>query len=507
MLTDSEERELLALLEAEDRAASVGLTFREFAESPAFCALSLSPLTAAIADASEGIRPTTIDDAECELHFGCKLDELPREPRRTVGVRAGGRGGKTSRLLAPKAVHAAWTVPVPLLGKGEEAYSIIVAPSLKLARQALSFCKGYVDASPELSRAVTSESTDHIALTRPDGTRVRIEVFAASRGGASLRGKTLIFAGFDEACFFLDESTGVVNDAELYRAVIQRVVPGGQVWIVSTPWLAGVGLLEEQISKNFGSHELTLCVVAPTRALNPSWDPTGEIERDMRESDPDNADREIGAVPLTAGSLHFFSHEALEAAVNKVRPLQLPKTAGRLYGAGGDCGFKRNSSALVIVERDGDKFRVAVVEERKPLPGLPLKPAAVVGEFATIMLGYDTRELVVDSHERDAVAEELMARRMSAVPAPDKLDSHMLARKIVHEGRCELPHHPRFLRQLKDIMSKPMPGGGHQITSPKKADGSHGDLASAFVNALWRAANHSAPGRVTVVGTARTAGW
>ncbi len=439
-------------------------------------------------DASEGRRPDTIDDATAERHFGCALAALPASAPRTVVVRAGGRGGKTSRLIATKAIHAAWTVPVPMLGKGEDAYAVLVAPTMRLARQALTFCRGYVDGSPMLAAAKTSDSTDHIALTRPDGTPVRIEVFAAGRGGAQLRGKTLVFAGMDEACFLRDEATGVVNDAELYRAVLQRVVPTGQCWLVSTPWLAGVGLLEEFISKDFGSHVHALCAVAPTRALNPAWDPTGEIEADLRAQDPDAAEREIDAIPLAAGSQMFFAPEAIQQAVNEQRPVRLPRALHGVYAAGGDCAFKRNSSALVVVEAAGEKYRVAVVEEIKPTPGLPLKPADVVDAFAAVLRDYGATQLVVDSHERAEVTMELARHRMDAVEAPDKIESYILVRKLLHEGCVELPKHPRLVRQLRDVVAKPQPGGGLSITSPRKADGSHGDLVSALVLALWKAA-------------------
>lgn len=483
-----------ALLADLKRESDALCTFRAFLESPEYCALSstLSPLIAAVADASEGRRPTTIDDDACERHFGCKLDALPSRRPRTVVVRAGGRGGKTSRLLAPKALHAAWTVPAPLLGKGEEAYAILVAPTMRLARQVLSFCGGYVENSPRLSAALVSDSADHLSLRRPDGNVARIEIFAAGRGGAQLRAKSLVFAGFDEAAFFRDEATGVVNDAELFRAVLQRIVPGGQCWLPTTPWLAGVGIVEDFIAKDFGAHEHALCVVAPTRALNPNWDPTGEIERDLREQDPDAAEREIDAVPMAGGSSLFFSHDAIEDAIHQTRPVKLTKKPSASYAAGGDCGFKRNSSALVIVEREGEKFRVALVEEIQPRPGLPLKPADVVTAFAAAMGEYGVGELVVDSHERAEVADELLKRKRTAVDAPDKEESYMLARQLLHEGKVELPRHPRLRSQLRAVVAKPRPGGGVTISSPRAADGSHGDLVSALVNALWRAATPAA---------------
>jgi hypothetical protein len=467
------------------------LTLRAFAESPAFCGLEYSPLVAAIADASEGIRPDTIDDDTAERHFGCTLDGLPTLRRRTVVVRAGGRGGKTSRLLAVAALHAAWTVPLPTLARGEHAVALIVSSELVFARQALSFCAGYVEGSPTLTAALVGEAgTDALTLRRPDGKLVDVRVRAAGKGGKGGRSFTLVFAGLDEACFFHDESTGVVNDKEIFRAVTQRVVPGGQTWLVSTPWVKDVGELERILGRNFGNHQRALCAVAPTRALNPTWDPDGEIEADMREDDPENADREILAIPLTSGTSHWFLPEALRPAVDADLPLERPRDPEAFYFAGGDFAYKRNAATLTIVGLKDGRVFLAFRVELKPAPGVPLKPSAVCEEFAGYLHRYGCGDVMADSHERSQAAEEFGKFGITVVPAPEgnagKYTAHVEARRLFNEGRIDLPEDARLLRQLKDVRSRPMPGGGTQIFSPKKADGSHGDVASSFVLAAYR---------------------
>ena len=475
------------------------LRFRSFLESPDYCGLTLSPMVAAIVDASEGRRPDTITDVECLRYFGCTLDDLPPVARRTVAVQAGGRGGKTSRLLAPKAVHAAWTVPLPTLEPEEHAVALIVSSDLVFARQALSFCVGHIGKSPRLSAALVGEpGADSLTLRRPDGKLVDIRVRAAGAKGKGGRAFTLVFAGLDEACFFFDES-GVVNDREIYRACSPRVVPGGQLWMVSTPWIEGVGVLEEELASNFGNHAETLAVRGVgTRALNPTWDPTHEIESKERRNDPDNAAREIDAVPLTAGPTQFFSREAIESAFSETLPQQSPPRLGAQYAAGGDTGFVRNSSALAIIERltaeptranptPAPRFRLVRLEERKPTPEMPMQPKAVAHEFASLFTPYGTRELVTDAHELAEVRGALLEKNCTVVAAPDKTEAYVAARNILHEGRLELPANARLRLQLRAVVAKPMPGGGVQIRSPKAADGSHGDLVSALVNALWRA--------------------
>lgn len=489
-LQPAERAEIARALDDHDAALALR-THRTFSESPQWCGLTLSPLMAAIMDAAEGIRPTRIDDATCTRHFGCPLDQLPRVARRLVAVRAGGRAGKTSRLMATKALHAALTVALPTLAPGEKAVALLMAPDLKLAHQILGFVRGYTVTSPRLGAMVARDTADEIELVRPDGQRVLIRVRAASGRGKGGRGFVLVFFGLDEAAFFRDESSGVVNDTEIYRAAAQRLAPGAQAWVGSTPWVAGVGLLEETMAADFGAHVHALCAQAPTRALNPTWDEDGSLERWMRETDPDNAEREIDAVPFAAGSSLFFDKVTLDAATDERRPLDLAPEPGAQYGAAGDFAFRRNASAVSIVRCDDGRFEMAFLDERRPEPGAPLKPSAVCDDFAAPLLRFGLDEVAADSHERDSVAEELARHGLSVVPLPEgqkgKAEQYLNARRLLREGRVTIPKHPRLRAQLNGVTSKPAPGGGMSIHSPRTADGAHGDLVSAFVGALWKA--------------------
>lgn len=489
-LTPEEIEALEVELEARERES---LRYRDFVESPDFCGLEVSPLVAAIMDASQGVRPETIDEATCERYFGCGLDSLPKRLVREVAVQAGGRGGKTSRLVATKALHAAWTVPLPTLRHGEHALALIVSSNVVFARQALRFCAGYVEASPVLSKHLVGEvGRDSFTIRRPDGKLVDVAVRAAGAKGKGGRAFTLVFAAMDEACFFYDDS-GVVNDREIYRACIQRVVPQGQLWMVSTPWVEDVGLLEEKLKENWGSHETTLAVRGVgTRALNPGWDPDGTIESALRKDDPDNAAREIDAVALVAGSRTLLSREALTLAVNARLPQRLIPSGGVEYYSGGDTGFVKNSSSLVIVEKsmhaDGKpRFRLAAVEEAKPIPGLPLQPRAVIGDFAKVMATFSCKSLVTDTHEKSKVVSALLEHGLTAVNAPSPEEMWTDFKEVLHEGRIELSSNPRLLKQLKDVMAKPLPGGGVKVVIAQGQDGSHGDLAVALARAVWHA--------------------
>ena len=173
---------LQARLDAAKVQASGPISFVDFLTSPDFCGpyfasrgIKPSPIILAIAAASEGASPDSITEEQARAVFRCGRIELGtgRRPN-VVGIQAGRRGGKTSNLLATKAVHSAWTCPLPTLAPGEIARAVIIAPVVDQAVAAFNYCKGIVEGSPVLSRAVQPSGKDEILLRRPDGRLVEI---------------------------------------------------------------------------------------------------------------------------------------------------------------------------------------------------------------------------------------------------------------------------------------------------------------------------------------------
>jgi len=480
-------------------------SFREFLSSRRWCGLTLSPVVAAIADASEGRAIELPDDTAVRI-FGCEADLLPRAMRRTVVVRAGGRGGKTSRLLAPKAIHAALTVPLPTVAAGEHARALLIAPDKSLALQALGYVRGYLEETPSLAPTIERDTTECITIRRPsDKQLVDITIGAATRGAKAARGRTLVFVGMDEAAFFYADDGYTVTDKEIYRAAIQRIVPGGQAWIVSTPWLEGIGVMEERLAEDFGRHEKSLVAVGGTRDLNPTWDPTGEIERDMRDSDPENAAREIDAVPLAAGTKFFFPPEVVRLAVS-ARTEPLPPLPSAQHYAGTDLGFRKNSSALAIAREEAGVVRLAYHEEKRPARGEPLVPGDVVREFATHCMRYNARSMKGDLHYAESAKEYLREVRDTMGRQPVRYEDFVPTmernaemftefRRLMAEKKLELPKDARLLSQIRQTTMKALDGGRVRVMPPKQGQ-AHGDVLMAVVIACVAAAGTVGGGRV-----------
>ena len=489
------------------------LSFRAFLESPDFCGLELSPVIAAIADASEGAPVVTISDELATKVFGCARSELPRVARRVVAVSAGGRGGKTSRLLAPKAIHAAWTTPLRAPGapidpayplaqetaKGEHPAAVIVAPKRRLARQAFSMVRGYVEGSPLLHAAVVGEITgEALTLRRPDGILVDIQVVVADKGGASMRSKTLVFAGMDEASF-LSTAGAAVNDEDIRSAAIQRIVPGGQLFIVSTPWIEGEGILEQLITSDWSRHANALVAArVGTRLLNPTWDPDHSIERAerARPGGNENADREILAKPLPRGSRCYFPADAIAKALILIGP----DAQAEEVGAGADLGLSAGGdhSALSIAARyPGGIFAALCALEIAG--GNGQKGSDTYKAFARRLIEHRCDSVAADVHYKEAFKEELEANGIQFIDAASKDRVYAGTKTLLVEGRLALGGLDEVTRealadQLGSIVAAPMPGGRIKITAPRRrvADmlgattGGHCDSVSALTLSLWR---------------------
>ncbi len=442
--------------------------------------------------AYDGLDPRELEEDEREIArtiFG-DADVIPPEARHVFAAVCGARSGKSYVLGALRALHLALTVPIATLGPGELAAGVIVAPDLRLARVVLRYVRGLVRRVPALARRVTSETADGFVIKRPDGVEVEIRCLPATRGGSALRGRSLIFALLDESAFFRDESFSV-NDVEIVRAVAPRIVPGGQLLILSTPWLEQ-GVLYELWRRNFGTPTDAIVAHAPTLVMRDDAHTRSFVARE-RARDPENALRELDAQFLGGGASALFDATSIANAVDSSRPLVIARKVNMLTAAGGDLALVRNSSALAIVGRCGERYELLELVEHRPAKGQPLKLSAVIGDFATVLDRHELRHFMADGHQREAAREWCDEHEVAIDDAPEgsagKWEAHQHLATLFREGRFTMPRHPRLEAQLRAVVAVPIAGGGYRISSPRRPDGSHGDLVSAVVLGAWAASS------------------
>ncbi|HYQ28762.1 MAG TPA: hypothetical protein VER04_16130, partial [Polyangiaceae bacterium] len=198
----------------------------------------------------DGIDPVDLSEADqaIALELFGPVERVPPEARHVLALLKGARVGGTW-LCSLCVLYLSLICDLNGLAPGEVGFGIICCPDMRLAGQAFRYVAGAIDTTPSIAALVVSKQSDSVTLRRPDGHLITIECLPASRGGAATRGRTLFAALLDELSFFRDADSGQVNDTEVYRSVVVRVLPGGKVLAVSTAWLES-GLLFELVQKN-----------------------------------------------------------------------------------------------------------------------------------------------------------------------------------------------------------------------------------------------------------------
>lgn len=425
-----------------------------------------------------------------EIFGDIDFANLPVGLRRVVAAVVGGRAGKTYLLIALRLLFGMCVRDLSVLRPGEEAFATVVAQNDKLRQQAINYALGAARSKPELAallrlpkgtKSGTPVST--FGLHRPDFDRVvTFQGAVASAGGLGVRGVWHTDLALDECAFFRDAGFKI-NDKDIYEAGVSRVMPGGQCILGSTPW-AKAGLLYEFYRDNYGKPTTALVAHAPTLTLNDQPETRAVVEME-RKRDPDNAKREYDAIFMESGTTIFFESTVIDAALTD-EPFEVQPRD--VIGAGGDFGFRSDSSALLMVAMRGDMLHVFDGAEERPTDDAPLKPSVTVASFAKKLVGR-CNYLMADSHYREAIAELLEAHGVCYAAAPTSpADTYVRARMLLREGKVKihpLPFRDRLVQQMREVHGRPTSGGGMSIVHPRWATGGHGDLCAALVLAVW----------------------
>lgn len=422
--------------------------------------------------------------------FG-QVDEVPDSARAVfVGI-CGARAGKSYVLGAAYLLWRALVADLSTLAKGERGAGVFVAPDVRLARIGLRYVKGMCEGVPELTKAIIEETKDSIVLRRPDGAVVEIIVLPATRGGSAVRGRSLFAAAADECCFF-QSSDGVRNAGDLVDAISPRVMTGGCLVLISTPWTKD-GAVWDLFTRNLGVPTDAIACTAPTWVLRP--DPkTAKMLAREKTRDPENYAREFGAAWLEGGTNSFFDAELIDEATKWIGGFE-----AEAHAAGADFAFVGDASAVVVAARSGDLVRIVDMKEKRPKTGQPLIPSLVCAEFAALTVRHGCGAITADGHSKASVTEHLLEHGIAFVEAPSSrpkiAETYTKVRDLLLAGKLILPTadgdpddpkvrvRQRFLRQLKETVATPLAGGGIKISHPRVA-GSHGDLVSAAVLAV-----------------------
>ncbi len=443
--------------------------------------------------------PVDLEEPERSLAmemFG-GLERVPKDAKRYVVLMLGRGSGKTT-LCAAYSVYTSVTSDISKAGPGDVPYVIVIAPDKETAKLSIRMAREMIRGNSNLERLIVSDEAQSIQLRRPDGRMVKIEAFAASRGGSVVRGRTVIAFLMDECAFFTSNMDGgrdyAVNDKDIFRALKPRLLPKGKGMLISTPWPVE-SLFSEMFDENWGKCKTAVAIKAPTLMVRGDDPDVVQMVNDELAKDPENARRELFCEldGFTGGE--FFDANALSTSLEEVPEFPLACNPAWPVAVGCDLGFTRDSSAIVVVQYDGKYYRLVHTEEMRPKPGKPLKPSDVIKRIAEVSRRYGATGVVADSYYREALREQLGASNLVIYDAPEgtkgKAEVFQRTRSVLHEGFCKIPDVNicrRMVAQAKMVVSKAAPGGTTTIKVARKIGMGHGDIVSAWVLAVHRLA-------------------
>lgn len=426
------------------------------------------------------------DERDLAIEIFGGVEHFSDRVKRVIYLRLGRGSGKTS-IASAWNCYSSVAADIDRCGPGDVPVAVTVAPDKATAKLSIRMTREMMRASSALNALIEESSEESIIIRRPDGRRVAIEAFAASRGGSSVRGRSILTFLLDEAEFFRSDDAGsyVINDRDIYGALMPRLLPEGRGIFLSTPWPVET-MMSEEFDKNYGHPVTAIAARATTLQMRGEDADIAEVVNQELERDPDNAKREYFCeLDRTSGG-EFFDAGSLSISLDTTG-FPIPRNPLWQAAAGVDFAFKADSSTICICQFDGRKYRVSEMCELRPRRGQPLKPSEVCREFAGVLRRYNISAVVTDAHYREAMREHLNTYGINIIDAPEgargKLEVYTRTKAVLNEGLVTIPDNhdgKRLIEQAKTVVAKPTAGGLLSIKTPRRVGLAHGDLVSAW---------------------------
>jgi hypothetical protein len=308
-----------------------------------------------------------------------------------------------SVICAAIALKAALTVDLSMLRPWEQAVVSVLSLTRDKARIIMGHLLGPLYVQPHLKALLAREPTGScVWIRRPhDGRIVRIQLAAGARAGGSLVGDWSAGALFDEFTRMTGEEEGsVINFDESRKAVLGRILPGGQIVGVGSPW-APRGAAYEIVKKHWGNPTRKVTVLRPpARAMNPAYWTEETIEELRSSPKGEHVYRTDYLGEFADPESNFFATAELDAVTRK-GPLEVPRATGIQYFAAIDPAMLRNAWTLVVTGREyrpDGSVRVIVAKVKQWVPGRlgPLNPELIFAEIRAVCLAYAIHEVFTD---------------------------------------------------------------------------------------------------------------
>lgn len=447
-----------------------------------------------------GNKLTPLQRAVCRVIEGEPLGELKGHPHvkaaignvsavegtrpKKVALCAGIRTFK-SMVAAAVGIRAPQVVDTSPMLAGEGARFSVVSTTKQNARKVLSHALSLVHGKNKAEHMLAQEpAADSLTLRHREQREFTFSVVHGGRAGAGLVTDWSCGVVFDEAARMLSSNDGVINLDDGIDAVEGRLLPGAQMFLLSSPW-APFGTFYEWVTGHHLKPTPDLVVVwAEAPWLNPGW----WTEERCAEMKRGNAEAYLTDVlaKFRTPEESIFSDAIVDPA-RRQGPWDLPPQRGYTYSAAMDPATRRNAWTVVIVTKD-TKVRVAFAHQWIAQAGVPLRPKVVFGEIATALEPYGVNTVITDQWSIDALRDiALEAKTEKGRPWPiylieenlnaqQKNDAYGKIKTLLEEGHYEL-HPDPLLRDDLIRVKRRTTQNAVAIVLPITNDGRHCDFA------------------------------
>lgn len=428
--------------------------------------------------------------------------------KKSIVIRGGRRGGKSSTIIGRIAV-AEMLSKDHVVPPGDVGWYIVLSVDKGQAKDRILTAHKALEALEIPHRHTTEEIT---LSDRPVGMKA---IAATLNAVVSF---TCIGVLCDEMARWRDKDNGA-NPAEQILTSLKPTMATMKKaigWFVSAPWST---LDEHHKMVELGDTDAQCVFVGATWEMNPTLT---EEETHLLEPDYQSWLREYAAKPMSADETKFFAAAFVDAAAGKTTTvtqidaddfgLEPGKKITAVYvegeidrvASGADFAFRRNSSALVALERIGDKYRFGDGAERIP-KDMPLVPSVTITDLAKLAVASGSDSIACDMHYIESVRETVEKLELPLLEFPTKTEdieaAYVRTRVLLAESMIDLRDAPpKLLQQLKETTQSPG-AGTLGIRNPIKG-GAHGDWVSAFICAVW-ALDQPMPENKMALGTRR----
>jgi hypothetical protein len=356
----------------------------------------------------------------------------------------GRQSGKTTKIAAPIAVFEAFRDHG--LAPGQEAYVMLLAPTIAQARIALRSIRSYLRGSTILSKRIVRTTKDEIILDNG----IIIGCYASTYDG--VRGRIIVAAICDEMAFWPHEETSANPEEEVIAALRPGMitVKNPKLIKISTPY-AKQGLLWAEFQRRA---ELDFPVwQLPSHEMNPKIN-LSDLEREQLRGEEKYHLREYLAEFVDSVS-GWITPEILDPSIARGRR-KLPPGRDGFYIAALDPASRHNDFAFAILHRSPDgEIIVDCVTRWTGTKTAPLVFRTVLGEIKSILDDYGINSAVGDQFCSDVIRQDLLELGVSyeictfGPQTRAKIFTNL--KHLLVQGKIELLEDPELLRQLRNL--------------------------------------------------------